>query len=124
MAPENRIDNWQWATMPNEQHHRDRIALLRTVPYELTALVHAESEVDGGDGVVERQGKALSLNISSGGMLLLMRHRPDVERVIKIHVPTPVSDAKTPTLAEVRWIRPLPMDTLDRLYFVGMRFVV
>ena len=46
-------------------------------------------------------GKALSLNISSGGMLVLMDHAPEVEQVLKVIVPTPTSSAGTPTLAEV-----------------------
>jgi hypothetical protein len=70
-------------------------------------------------------GKALSLNISSGGMLLLMDHAPEVEQVLKVLVPTPTSSAGTPTLAEVRWTRKLPFGSQrnDGAYFVGLKFL-
>jgi len=55
-----------------------------------------------------QSGKALSLNISSGGMLVLMEQIPDVNQVLKVYVPTPVAIAETPTLAEVRWARRVP----------------
>jgi hypothetical protein len=70
-------------------------------------------------------GKALSLNISSGGMLVLMDHAPEVEQVLKVLVPTPTSSAGTPTLAEVRWTRKLPFGSArnDGAYFVGLKFL-
>ena len=70
-------------------------------------------------------GKALSLNISSGGMLVLMDHAPGVEQVLKVLVPTPTSSAGTPTLAEVRWTRKLPFGSSksEGAYFVGLKFL-
>ena len=116
------LREWNWRTSSTEQQHSERIALIREITYEMTNLI-GESEImhpehDGG-----RSGKALSLNISSGGMLLLMERAPRVERVVRVHVPTPVSTAKTPTLAEVRWVRQLPFDGDEPLWFVGMRFL-
>jgi hypothetical protein len=70
-------------------------------------------------------GKALSLNISSGGMLLVMDQAPSVEQVMKVYVPTPITAAETPTLAEVRWMRRLPFGKTNGngAYFVGLKFV-
>jgi hypothetical protein len=70
-------------------------------------------------------GKALSLNISSGGMLILMDQAPAVEQVLKVYVPTPVTIAETPTLAEVRWTRKLPFEKMNGNgpYFVGLKFM-
>lgn len=70
-------------------------------------------------------GRALSLNISSGGMLVLMDHAPEVEQVLKVLVPTPTSSAGTPTLAEVRWTRKLPFggSRNDGAHFVGLKFL-
>jgi len=70
-------------------------------------------------------GKALSLNISSGGMLVLMDQVPTIEQVMKVYVPTPISMAETPTLAEVRWIRKLPFGKPNGngAYFVGLKFM-
>jgi hypothetical protein len=69
-------------------------------------------------------GKALSLNISSGGMLVLMEQVPDINQVLKVNVPTPISVAETPTLAEVRWTRKLPFGkTNGEACFVGLKFM-
>src|SRR5438132_6447290 len=73
---------------------------------------------------MDRQGKGLSLNVSSGGMLLLMDHQPKVNQVLRIHVPTPVTIAKTPTLAEVRWTRKIPFETFYAIHFVGLKFML
>jgi hypothetical protein len=71
------------------------------------------------------EGKALSLNISSGGMLVLMEQAPDVNQVLKVNVPTPVTVAETPTLAEVRWARRVPFGNGigDGPYLVGLKFM-
>ena len=60
------LREWNWRTSPTEQQHSERVALIREIVYEMTNLI-GESEImypehDGG-----RSGKALSLNISSGG---------------------------------------------------------
>ena len=92
---------WEWPIATDLQKHHERVALLRPVPFEMT------TQVDGPSDSV-KSGKALSLNISSGGMLVLMDHAPEIEQVLKVLVPTPTSLAGTPTLAEVRWTRRLP----------------
>jgi hypothetical protein len=82
------------------------------------------TQVDG-PGDIASGGKALSINISSGGMLVLMDHAPEVEQVLKVVVPTPTTSAGTPTLAEVRWTRKLPFGSLkgNGAYFVGLKFL-
>lgn len=101
-----------------QENHRERAALLRPIPYEMTTLADQP-------GVTAINGKALSLNISNGGMLLLMDQAPDVEQVLKIYVPTPITVAETPTLAEVRWTRKLPFGRSNGngAYFVGLKFM-
>jgi hypothetical protein len=75
--------------------------------------------------VSTHHGKALSVNISSGGMLILMDQAPAVEQVMKVYVPTPITAAETPTLAEVRWTRKLPFGRNNGggPYFVGLKFI-
>ncbi len=113
---------WEWAITPNEHQHSKRIALMREISYEMTGLIGEEALVNQERGI-GKQGKALSLNISSGGMLLLMESAPEVDRVFRVHVPTPVTKAKTPTLAEVRWVRKIPFLDQNGLYFVGLKFL-
>jgi hypothetical protein len=109
---------WEWPMADCQESHSERAALLRPIPYEMT------SPVDG-QNISARDGKALSLNISSGGMLVLMDQAPDVEQVLKVYVPTPISMAETPTLAEVRWTRKLPFGKPNGqgAYFVGLKFM-
>jgi hypothetical protein len=77
---------WEWPISTHLQNHRERVPLLRPVPFEMTTQVDDPSDS-------ANSGKALSLNISSGGMLVLMDHAPGVEQVLKVLVPTPTSSA-------------------------------
>ena len=92
---------WDWPMTDSQKSHSERAALLRPILYEMTIPVEAPA-------ASIHSGKALSLNISSGGMLVLMDQAPAIEQVMKVYVPTPISMAETPTLAEVRWTRKLP----------------
>ena len=110
-------NEWDWPISTDFQKHNERVALLRPIPYEMT------TPVDGPSASVHG-GKALSVNISSGGMLILMEQAPAIEQVMKVYVPTPISVAETPTLAEVRWTRRLPFGkTNGGAYFVGLKFM-
>jgi len=115
-------NEWEWAIAPNEQQHRQRIALIREISYEMTDLIGEKDLVNQAQRI-GKQGKALSLNISSGGMLLLMESAPEMDRVFRVHVPTPITKARTPTLAEVRWVRKIPFPVHNDLYFVGLKFL-
>ena len=113
-------DEWQWSVQLTQQEQPDRKVLLRTISYES----FAPGELNDHALYGRRTGKALSLNISSGGMLLLMRQSPEAEQVLKMDVPTPIYQAQAPTLTEVRWIRPVPLVLRDPLYFVGVKFLL
>lgn len=109
---------WEWPIGDSNGTHAERAALLRSIPYEMTSSVQ-------GNNVATKDGRALSLNISSGGMLILMDQAPAVEQVLKVHVPTPIAIAETPTLAEVRWTRRLPFGKSNGngMHFVGLKFL-
>ena len=124
-----------WLVSPSPEQHRERYALMRSIPYEVTTIIEGlERQDDDDEGEMRlapqvtrgSHGTALSVNIGSGGMLLLMEEDPRIESVVKLHVPTPILTAKTPTLAEVRWVRRLPFedDGSHNLYFVGMKFIL
>src|SRR5437867_11893249 len=98
-----------WTVSPSSQHHRERYSLMRTVPYEVTTTIEGPEQEDDDDEeekllgpivTVGHNGKALSLNISSGGMHLLMEGAPAMESVVKFHVHTPILSAVTLTLSE------------------------
>ena len=109
---------WEWPMTDCQKSHSERAALLRPILYEMTTPVEATA-------ASPQSGKALSLNISSGGMLVLMDQAPAIEQVLKVYVPTPISVADTPTLAEVRWTRRLPFGKTNGngAYFVGLKFM-
>ncbi len=109
---------WEWPMTDSQKSHSERAALLRPILYEMTTPIEAPASST-------QSGKALSLNISSGGMLVLMDQVPVIEQVMKVYVPTPISLAETPTLAEVRWTRKLPFGKSNGngAYFVGLKFI-
>ena len=111
--------DWEWVIGDSNENHSERVALLRPISYEMT------SSEQGSNSYTAKGGRALSLNISSGGMLILMDQAPVIEQVLKINVPTPVAIAETPTLAEVRWIRRLPFGNPNgnAMHFVGLKFM-
>ena len=116
-------DSWDWSVKPSKRQHSERLALLREISYEETSRIEEEEEGANQDGSTAQIRKALSLNISSGGILLLMERAPELDRVFRIHVPTPVVQAKTPTLAEVRWVRQIPFPVRSSLHLVGLKFL-
>ena len=109
---------WEWPVANSQKSHSERAALLREIPYEMTRPPRSSPSST-------HSGRALSLNISCGGMLLLMDQPPEVAQVLKINVPTPILLAGTPTLAEVRWTKKVPMGKPSGMgmYFVGMKFM-
>lgn len=116
-------NDWDWPVAPSQQQHIERFALLRPIPYEIGIIAPPDQNPE--DLIMSRRGKGLSVNISSGGILLLMNRIPEPQEVMKVYVPTPVNLAQTPTLAEVRWRRVLPFvdHNGDSIYFVGLKFV-
>jgi hypothetical protein len=109
---------WEWPMTDSQKSHSERAALLRPILYDMTTPVEDPY-------ASPHSGKALSLNISNGGMLVLMDQVPAIEQVMKVYVPTPITAAETPTLAEVRWTRKLPFGRNNGAgaYFVGLKFV-
>jgi PilZ domain-containing protein len=117
-------NGWEWPIATSRQQHAERVALMRAIPYDVLHNMSTSPEQESSEELVAHQGKGLSLNLSSGGMLLLMDHLPKVNQAMRVHVPTPVNFAKTPTLAEVRWTRKLPFQTFPVVYFVGLKFLL
>jgi hypothetical protein len=109
-------DEWDMPMHALDVRRPGRFPLLTRVSYERGMPV-TES------GLSPRSGHALSLNVSDGGMCLLMDHAPELEAVLRVRIPTTTSLAKIPTLAEVRWVRRLPFVEAT-MYCVGFRFLL
>lgn len=99
-----------------ERRSSERISLIRPCPYQL-------SNFPGGATVELSEGITLSLNISSGGMLLLM---PDVlgeRQVFEVNAPSVKRDESKITLVEVCWTRQVPLGAGVAILLVGVRFL-
>jgi len=100
-----------------ERRHSERLPLIQPCPYEL-------SRVTGGGGVELSHGFALTVNFSSGGMLLLMPEEPGERQIFEVQAPSLRTQAKSSTkLVEVCWTRQLPMGAEGSMHSVGVRFL-
>lgn len=109
---------WQvWRGSTGEQVSRDRYPLIRPIRYEL-------SEPTGEEGIMTSHDRiAVVVNVSNGGLCLLLDWDPAFQEVLRLHVPMEGNLAQTPTLGEVRWVRPLPFEPA-RVYLVGLKFIL
>ena len=99
-----------------KQCHRDRFPLMRSIRYE-------RSMAAGKRGRQASDGNALSLNVSNGGMCLLMDRKPAITDVFRLHMPVFDRVAAMPTLGEVCWVQPLPFHQ-NGTCFVGVKFLL
>lgn len=76
------------------------------------------------DTLLFQEGEARSINVSSGGMLLLMSHTPDVQQVFEVYTPTAGNQATALALVTVRWTRQISMDSSEGLSLVGVEFLL
>lgn len=113
-------ETWEWPIEQMRPGHDDRVPILRTVPYEMIDLAEGKpAEKKPGRW---RTGKALSLNVSIGGMLLLMEVAPLIAQRLRLTDPIPRRPDCAVTVAEVRWTRPLPFAPQGQVHFVGVKF--
>jgi PilZ domain len=105
--------------MVTQQKRRDseRLSCMQVSPYELTRFVD-------GSTVQLREGAGYSINLSIGGMLLLLPEKVDKQQVFEIQVPPEMKREEFTKLGEVRWIRPIPVDSCGNMYLVGIRFLL
>jgi hypothetical protein len=75
-----------------------------------------------GKSVVIEQGEAFALNRSTEGILLIMGQAPLVKQLIELQTPRS-GWARTVTIFETRWVKPLLVESLGSLYLVGCQRV-
>ncbi len=95
----------------------ERVALMQPCTYELTEAHDSET-------ILLHQGEALSVNVSSGGMLILMPHTFRQHQMFEVHVPTHSPGEKRLALVEVRWSKQVPLENGDCMSFVGVKFLM
>lgn len=113
-----RQPEWEgWATVENQQRQRHRFPLMRAVLFELN-----DPEAPLSPAFSLKRG-AITINVSNGGLCLLTDCAPQLGQIVRIHVPMTGELAQTPTLAEVRWVRAVPLKP-EGIHMVGLRFVL
>jgi len=103
--------------IPTHQERREseRVSCVGMCSYELSQLL-------GTDRVDLSEGCAITLNISVGGMLLLLPQAVSERNVFEITAPSVANEKHRTKLVEVRWTRPLPV-TSRTLHLVGVKFL-
>lgn len=97
----------------HDRRHDDRLAVGKACSFEM-------NESLGEQSIVLHRGEALLLNISSGGMLLLMEPAPRVRDLVEIRT-SGSKCGRTLSLLEVRWTRQLLIEEHGSRYLVGCR---
>ena len=92
----------------------ERIPMIGPCLYQLARFL-------GNETVDFSEGYALSLNASSGGILLLMAQTPEKRQVFELHVPSPTKGESTIKLVEACWTRELLFGAAEKVYLVGVR---
>jgi c-di-GMP-binding flagellar brake protein YcgR len=104
--------------MPTQPERRSsvRVPLVQPCPYEL-------STIRGTDSMDLSQGQAFSVNVSGGGMLLLMSQAPKQKQVLEVRVPSTTGHKAVQKVAEVCWTAPVPVGDEGAMHLVGVRFL-
>lgn len=94
---------------------------MRMIPYALVG----EQDEPGRDRQAGSMpaGRALSINISPGGMLLMMEQAPLRGQRLSITMPARAVRGVPPSKAEVCWTRPVPGASQVNVHFVGVKFL-
>jgi PilZ domain len=103
---------------PSSQERRSSERLPTFLPclYELT-------HVSGHDTVEVSEGLTLSLNISGGGMLLLMPQVLEERKLFEVHMLSPPKPEKATKLVEVCWAREFSFGVGTKVHLVGVKSV-
>src|SRR5256885_10953716 len=102
---------WPSSMFGDESARGDRFPLMRPVPYEPRAAISEAGSMGG------RPRTGLTINVGSGGMCLLADWEPAIYPGLRVEFPMPAAAAGAPTLAAVRWKRPVALGR-NRLEFV------
>jgi len=104
-----------WEQAINVSPRQTRCSLQRRIGYQYEAS-ETHTVIMTGD---ERM--AVTINISDGGLCLLMDRAPTVRDVLRLQMLGSDGTLRETRLAEVRWVRPLPVGQED-VHVVGVKF--
>ena len=113
---------WRWPIKQHHGQHSERLSCMRSIVYTQISGDPLCTKQEGNGAA----GLALSLNISSTGLLVLMDREPEIDQGMRISVPSPAPEISIPTMADVRWTRKVPLMSgkTRPIFFVGLRFLL
>jgi len=103
-------------TTKQERRDGDRAPSMWACPYELT-------KHEGSAALKSSKGYGYSINMSPGGMLLLLPQKVDKRQVFEVQVPSQAKKKERTKLVEVRWTQSIPVSARVKMYLVGTRFL-
>jgi len=106
-----------WEQAINVPPRQTRCSLQRLISYQYEAS-------DRHTVIMTREERmAVTINISDEGLCLLMARAPTVRDVLRLQMLGSDGTLKEARLAEVRWVRPLPVGQED-VHVVGVKFLL
>jgi hypothetical protein len=93
------------------------MAFMRVIPFESR---DDERDVPAHPA---KQGQALSVNLSQGGMLLMMEGEPALHQRLRIGLRRNATNEVASELVEVCWTRSVPALLQGGVFFVGVKFI-
>ncbi|MEQ1627911.1 MAG: hypothetical protein ABL965_11000 [Nitrospira sp.] len=112
---------WTWSLKQPRPGHADRMAFIRAIPYE--ALDDQRNAAAGVQAHSAKQGQALSVNLSQGGMLLMMEGQPALQQQLRVGLRRNSTNEVASELVEVCWTRSVPALLQGGVCFVGVKFL-
>lgn len=109
-----------WKQFNPALNQRDRYPYAQVVMIERSILRMVEILEDD---VQPPALMGLTINVSNRGLCFLADWPPRAGEIFRIHLPLPMTSVTMPTLADVRWVRPLPF-AASGLHMVGLKFIV
>ncbi len=106
-----------WEQAINVPPRQTRCSLQRLISYQYEAS-------DRHTVIMTREERmAVTINISDEGLCLLMDRAPTVRDVLRLQMLGSDGTLREARLAEVRWVRPLPVGQED-VHVVGVKFLL
>jgi c-di-GMP-binding flagellar brake protein YcgR len=102
--------------LQQERRDSERASRIRPCTYELSMFSDRAT-------VEILEGRALTINISRGGMLLLLPQVVAERQVFEITAPSLADEEHTTKVVEVCWTRPLPVSAQITMHLAGVRFL-
>ncbi len=105
------------ASAQNDRKRPSRLPFLRFITYGLGAPGAPEPQ--------PRRSQAAAINVSDGGLCLLVNELINETDILRLDLPLPDVATTSSTLAEVKWLKLVPWAT-DKSpeYFVGVQFLL